>query len=136
MLEMGRAGYAPRALGRIGARTNTPVAALLANCGVGLVVLLVTQTDSLVLLSVFGALTLYISSSIAVIVLRRREPDMPRPYRTPLYPVTPVVALVLALVCAVAVVWTNPVIALVYAAILAVSWIAFVTLVPPERRTA
>jgi ethanolamine permease len=136
MLEMGRAGYAPRALGRIGARTNTPVAALLANCGIGLVVLLVTQTDSLVLLSVFGALTLYISSSIAVIVLRRREPDMPRPYRTPLYPVTPVVALVLALVCAVAVVWTNPVIALVYAAILAVSWIAFVTLVPPERRTA
>lgn len=136
MLEMGRVGFAPRALGRIGARTNTPVAALLANCGIGLAVLLVTQTDSLVLLSVFGALTLYISSSIAVIVLRRREPELARPYRMPFYPVTPVVALVLALVCAVAVVWTNPQVALVYAGILAAAWIAFVTLVPPERRTA
>jgi ethanolamine permease len=74
---------------------------------------------------VFGALTLYVVSSAAVIALRRREPELPRPYRAPLYPATPIVALVLALVCAGAMVWTYPAIALVYAGILAAAYLLF-----------
>jgi ethanolamine permease len=134
MLELGRVGYAPRRLGAVSARTNTPVVALVANCGVGLAVLRVAETDSVLLLSVFGALTLYIASSLALVVLRVREPELPRPYRTPFYPATPLVALGLALVCAGAVVWTYPRVALIYAAIIVIAWLSFVLLVPNARR--
>jgi APA family basic amino acid/polyamine antiporter len=40
---------------------------------------------------VFVSFLFYALSCLAVIVLRRREPDLPRPYRTWGYPVTPVV---------------------------------------------
>ena len=44
--------------------------------------------------------TLLVSAALAVAavyILRRRMPEMPRPYRTTLYPITPAVFLVLAL---------------------------------------
>jgi ethanolamine permease len=87
------------------------------------------------LISVFGALTLYVLSSAAVLRLRRTEPELVRPYRTPLYPATPLVALVLSLVCLVAMVWSYPLIAAVYAAILVGSWLLFVMFVPATART-
>ena len=34
----------------------------------------------------------------ALFALRRREPDLPRPYRVPLYPLLPLVAMTLAAV--------------------------------------
>ena len=136
MLEMGRARYAPAIVGNVNARTKTPVAALLVNMAIGLIALFTGKTSDLILIAVFGALTLYVLSSAAVIRLRRREPDLARPYRTPFYPVTPIVALVIALVCLGAMVWKHPWLTLVYAAILGVGWVAFVLFVPRERRTA
>jgi ethanolamine permease len=135
ILEFGRARYLPSALGQVHARTHTPIAALLANMGVGLVALLTGKTNQIIVIAVFGALTLYALSSAAVIALRRREPELARPYRAPLYPVTPVLALVLSLVCIGAMVWTHPYLALIYAAMLGGGWIAFVALVPAARRT-
>jgi ethanolamine permease len=40
--------------------------------------------------------TLYIISMTALFALRRREPDLLRPYLTPLYPLLPTVAMLLA----------------------------------------
>ncbi|HEU0033869.1 MAG TPA: ethanolamine permease [Kofleriaceae bacterium] len=133
LLELGRARYAPAILGGIHTRTQTPVAALLANMVVGIVVLLTSNTNTIILISVFGALTLYVLSSAAVIQLRRREPALDRPYHAPGYPATPVIALALALVCMGAMIWTYPVVACVYAAIVVVAWLAFATLVPRDR---
>jgi ethanolamine permease len=134
-LEFGRARYLPQMLGEVHTRTRTPVAALLANMAVGLVVLLTGKTGDIILVTVFGALTLYILSSAAVIKLRRSEPELARPYLTPLYPYTPIIALVLALVCVIAMAWTYPRLALIYVALLAGSWVLFATLVPKHRRT-
>nr|HEX4316125.1 ethanolamine permease [Kofleriaceae bacterium] len=134
ILEMGRARYVPAVLGTVNPRTNTPVAALLANLVVGLIALATSTTNDIVLVTVFGALTLYVLSSAAVIALRRREPELARPYRAPLYPVTPVVALVLALVCVAAMVWTYPIHAAVYAGALVVGYGLFAALVPVEKR--
>jgi ethanolamine permease len=78
---------------------------------------------------------MYVLSSAAVIQLRRREPDLARPYRTPLYPVTPIVALVLSLASLAAMVWIHPRIAVVYGGILGVGWLAFVLFVPAAKRT-
>jgi ethanolamine permease len=135
LLELGRAGYVPRMLGEIHPRRHTPVAALIANMGVGFVALAIGKTTDLVLFSVFGALTLYILSSAAVLKLRRSAPDLPRPYRTPGFPVTPAIALVLASLCQAAMIWTHPWHALIFAGIVGAGWLLFVWLVPPERRT-
>jgi ethanolamine permease len=136
ILEFGRAGYAPKQLGVVHAGTRTPAAALVANLAVGIIALLTGQTEQIILIAVFGALTLYILSSAAVIALRIREPELARPYRAPLYPLSPIVAIVLALVCLGAMVWTYPWIALVYVAIVAVAYVAFLLFVPASARVS
>jgi ethanolamine permease len=136
LLEFGRARYAPAVVGQVHPGTKTPVIALLVNLGIGLVALATGKTSEIILIAVFGALTLYALSSAAVIRLRRREPELPRPYRAPLYPVTPIIALVLSLVCIGAMIVRYPTLALVYAGILVGSWLLFIAFVPPERRTA
>ena len=135
ILELGRAGYAPKLLGEVHATTGTPTYALVANLVVGLIALATGKTGSVILIAVFGALTLYVLSSAAVLRLRVTEPDLARPYRTPLYPVTPIAALVLSLVCLAAMAWSYPAIAAIYGAILAVSSVLFLVLVPAHRRT-
>jgi len=133
LLEMGRARFAPAALGVINPTTKTPVAALLANMGIGVVALLTGHTSDIILIAVFGALGLYILSSAAVLALRVKEPALERPYRAPLYPVTPVVALVLSVVCAVAMVWSHPWHAAIFAGLVGGSWLGFVALARPSR---
>jgi len=39
-----------------------------------------------------GTLTAFIVVSIGVIILRRREPDLPRGFKVPGYPITPVLS--------------------------------------------
>jgi ethanolamine permease len=136
LLEFGRARYAPAAVGVVHASTKTPVVALLVNLGIGLVTLATGKTSDIILIAVFGALTLYALASAAVIRLRIKEPDLPRPYHAPLYPLTPIIALVLSLVCIGAMIWKYPALALVYAAILVGSFLLFLLFVPKERRTA
>jgi ethanolamine permease len=135
LLELGRAGYAPRLVGNVNATTKTPVVALIVNMGIGFIALATGQTDDILLISVFGALTLYILSSAAVLRLRHREPDLARPYKAPWYPITPIVALVLALGCFGTMIWLHPLHALIYAAIVGGAWALFVMFVPRERRT-
>jgi ethanolamine permease len=118
MLELGRTGYAPAFLGRVHPRTGTPAAALLVNAGIGVAAILSTRTGDLIVLSGFGAVTLYALSMLALFALRRREPALPRPFRAIAYPWFPATALALALLALVAMVWTNHGVSLVYAAIL------------------
>ena len=116
--EFGRTGYAPRIFGRVLQHRQTPAAALLLNMAIGIIALLTGKTDTIILISVFGALTLYVVAMLAFFKLRRTEPEMPRPYRTPLYPWSPAIALILSLICLGTMVWFNRQCALVYAAIL------------------
>jgi ethanolamine permease len=136
ILELGRARYLPAVVGEVHPGTRTPVVALLVNLGVGLVTLATGKTQQVILISVFGALTLYILSSAAVFKLRRAEPALARPYRTPGYPVTPAIALVLSLVCVVAMIVKYPTLALVYAAIVTIACVLFFVFVPKERRSS
>ena len=117
--ELGRTGYAPRFLGRVHPRTGTPVAALAANAAIGIAAILSSRTGDLIVLSGLGAVALYALSMLALFVLRRRAPDLPRPYRTWGYPVVPAVALGLAVLCLVSMIWYNRAVAVVFAAILA-----------------
>ena len=73
----------------------------------------------------FGALTMYVVSAAAVIRLRKIDPELERPYRTPLYPAPPLIAIGLSLICLVAMTRGHPYLALLYAGILVVSWLGF-----------
>lgn len=54
IMELGRVRYVPEALGRVHPRTQTPVAALLANLGVGLIALFTGRTSDIILIGVTG----------------------------------------------------------------------------------
>jgi ethanolamine permease len=135
IMELGRVRYLPQALGKINSKTKTPMIALLGNLVVGLFALFTGRTSDIILISVFGALTLYIFSSAAVLKLRKSEPDLPRPYKAPLYPYTPIIALVLSIGAAIAMTVKHPGLAAAYVGILFAAWVLFKLLVPREHRT-
>lgn len=123
--EFGRVKFAPPFLGKIHRKFRTPSNALIINMVVGVVALLTGKTGEIITISVFGALTLYIISMIALIRLRRREPALERPFRVPLYPIFPLTALVIAIVSIVAMTIYNSYLALIYILILATAYILF-----------
>ncbi len=79
-------------LGQWNARTGTPVAALLVQGAIALV--LVGILGSFVNTLLYTAAPVYLfyfATTISVMVLRRKDPATPRPYRMWGYPVTPLV---------------------------------------------
>ena len=130
-LEFGRVRYLPAALGRVNARRQTPVSALLVNMVVGIIALLSGRTGEIITISCFGALTLYVLSMITVLVLRRKEPELERPFRVPFYPIFPIVALVIGAICLVAMITLNIKLSAIYFLLLALSYIWFHFFVKP-----
>jgi ethanolamine permease len=101
LFALSRAGYLPRWLSVTGKR-RTPYLALIVPGTIGFALAVtVADGDRLINIAVFGATVSYVLMMASHIVLRRREPNLERPYRTPGGVVTTGIALVLA-VCAVA----------------------------------
>jgi ethanolamine permease len=124
-LEFGRVNYAPAFLGKIHPRFQTPANALFVNMIIGIVALLTGKTGEIITISVFGALTLYILSMISMLVLRKKEPELPRPFRSPLFPIFPITALLIASVSFLAMTFYNAKLALIYFLILGLSYLVF-----------
>jgi ethanolamine permease len=123
--EFGRVGFAPAFLKNIHRKFQTPANALLINMGIGIVALLTGKTLEIITISVFGALTLYIVSMIALLRLRKKEPNLERPFNVPLYPIFPVVALIIAIVSLAAMTIYNLKLALFYFLIIGLCYLAF-----------
>jgi ethanolamine permease len=132
--EFGRVRFAPPWIGRIHARFQTPVNALFINMLIGIVALCTGKTDEIITISVFGALTLYILSMVSLLMLRKSEPGLNRPFRVPLYPAAPVVALGIALISFIAMTIYNFKLAVIYCGLLAGCYIVF-KLFYKEKRT-
>jgi ethanolamine permease len=128
--EFGRVGFAPAFLGRISSRFLTPANALICNTLIGICALLAGRTGEIITISVFGALMLYIISMISTLTLRKTEPDLIRPFRVPFFPATPVIALIIAVVSFVAMVYYNLVLSGIFLAIILVAYIIFKVLKP------
>jgi ethanolamine permease len=126
-LEFGRVKFAPAFLARIHSRFKTPSNALLVNMAIGIATLVVfkDKTADIIIISVFGALTLYIVSMIALLRLRKKEPQLERPFKVPAYPIFPIVALFIAIVSFVAMTIYNKELAAIYFLLLGVSYVAF-----------
>jgi APA family basic amino acid/polyamine antiporter len=89
-----------RSVGAVHPRYQTPHVAILALSGLALVYVTLQSFEWLVEAFVLASLPFWALSVASVIVLRRRRPDLPRAYRTPGYPIVPLlfVAAMLALV--------------------------------------
>ena len=90
ILAMARDGLFFRSFGRVSPRFRTPVVATVAQAAWAAAFTLVGTFQQLFTSYVFTAWIFYGLAVAGVIVLRRREPDLDRPYRCPWYPVTPV----------------------------------------------
>ncbi len=123
--EFGKIGNAPRILGKVHTRFQTPANALIFNSILGIIILCTGKTAEIIIISVFGALTLYIFSMLAVLQLRKKAPAMNRPFRVPFYPFTPIVALVLAIICLIALCYYNILLAICYFSILLFFFLLF-----------
>ncbi|HEX9511001.1 MAG TPA: ethanolamine permease [Puia sp.] len=124
-LEFGRVRYIPSAFGTIHPKFKTPANALLVNMCIGIIALLTGKTSEIITISCFGALTLYILSMITVLALRKKEPELERPFRVPFYPLFPLVALGIAVVSLVAMITLNIKLSLIYFSLLALAYIWF-----------
>jgi len=120
--EMGKARNFPTVFGSISKKFRTPALALIGNMFVGILALLSGKTAEIITLSVFGALTLYVIAMIALIRLRKKEPELHRPFRVPLYPLFPIIVLLVGIVSLISMFVYNMVIGLIYVFILLVSY--------------
>ncbi len=98
---LSRAGYLPRVLSLTNGR-KAPTLALIVPGVIGFLLSLTGQGAVLLNMAVFGAALSYVLMMVSHIVLRRREPDMPRPYRTPGGVATTGFALVVAVISVIA----------------------------------
>ncbi|MET8678708.1 ethanolamine permease [Streptomyces sp. NPDC004647] len=96
LFALSRAGYLPRFLS-LTSRRKAPYLGLLVPGAIGFSLAAATGDGARMLnVAVFGATISYALMALSHIVLRRREPELPRPYRTPGGIVTSSVAFALA----------------------------------------
>lgn len=104
IVAMGRIGFAlardgllPPAIGKVHPRWGTPVLMTVLTVGVVAILAGLVPISVLAEMVSIGTLFAFVVVSIAVVVLRRTQPEMKRPFRTPLVPLVPVLATVCCL---------------------------------------
>ncbi|NSL51051.1 ethanolamine permease [Calidifontibacillus erzurumensis] len=107
IFALSRAGYLPPVLATLHKTRRTPYLAITLPGIIGLILVVLFNPDDLILISTFGALVSYISMNLSVIILRKKEPNLPRTYKTPLYPFTSIISLILAVISIFASVFAN-----------------------------
>lgn len=134
IFALARAGYLPGALASVNRRFQTPHWAILAGGVVGILAIFsdsliviggLSLTANIVTMAVFGAIVMYIISMAALFKLRHSEPALERPFRAPLYPFAPALALGLAVLCLVAMVYYNGLLALIFGALMLAGYAYF-----------
>ncbi len=97
VFALSRAGYLPHWLSLTGKR-KVPTMALVVPGIIGFLLSLTGEGDLMITMAVFGATISYAMMMLSHIILRIKEPNMVRPYRTPGGVVTTGIAFVLAIV--------------------------------------
>jgi ethanolamine permease len=124
--EFGKASYLPTVLGKINPKFKTPHWALIAKMVVGIAVIVAgVKADQIITIATFGALTLYIISSFSLFALRKKEPNLERPFRVPLFPLFPTIAASIAGIALVAMAVYNTTLFIYFVAIMLAGYIYF-----------
>ncbi len=96
--SMGEGGMFPAFLGKAHPRFHTPAASLVVQAAWSVLLLFSGTFDTLTDTLIFVSWFFYVANAWAVVVLRRREPEAPRPFKVPWYPFVPVVFVCFGLV--------------------------------------
>ncbi|MBZ9685445.1 amino acid permease [Clostridium estertheticum] len=81
-------------LSTLNSKTRTPIYSGVLIGIIAIIMTLVGNFNQLTDLLVFVLWFFYVMTFIAVIVLRKKQPDLKRPYIVPLYPVVPIIAII------------------------------------------
>lgn len=123
-----------RRLGEVHPRFRTPAFAIAAGAAWAAVLAASGTFEQLLTYVVFSGWVFYGLGALSIFVLRRREPDAPRPFRVPGYPLTPALFVLAAGAIVVNAIFTQPARALVGLAVMAAGVPAY--LVWRRRRQA
>jgi APA family basic amino acid/polyamine antiporter len=103
-----RDGYFFRALAGVNSRYRTPGASILALSMWAALLVLSGGYRELFTLLIFPSWILYGMTTSAVLVLRRKKPDLPRPYQTIGYPIIPIIFVLVACAFIFSTLWDSP----------------------------
>ncbi len=133
IFALSRAGFMPKYFGAVNDRFKTPHRAIIAGAVVGVAAIMsddlqfngMTLTANLITMSVFGAIVMYIVSMMSLFALRKKEPNLARPFKAVAYPAFPAIALTLALISLVTIIYYNQQLTLVFFGLMALGYIYF-----------
>nr|WP_264475079.1 APC family permease [Salinirubrum litoreum] len=91
---MGRERQLPAQLGRLHARFGTPFVAVLASAAVMLLAVVVVPIRTVGNLASLFSLLGFVVVNLAVIRIRRQQPNLERPFEIPYYPLPPILGIV------------------------------------------
>jgi len=114
VFAMARSGYLPRFLSGISHRFKTPHWAIIIGGVISFIALFTGTTGQVVVLSVMGAVFMYMMSMVSLFILRKKEPGLDRPFASPFYPVFPAIALLISTVTLFAIIWFNAILSLFF----------------------
>lgn len=103
-------GLAPRPLARLSARGRIPIVAVLVQGALACVYVTGGGFDDLTNAVVFASWMFYALNAGSVLLLRRREPERPRPFRVPGFPVVPVIYVALSVLLLASTVYEAPIV--------------------------
>ena len=126
IFALSRSRLLPHFLSAVNKRFQTPHWALLAGGVAGIVSLFTGTTDKVIIISALGAVFMYAISMLALLRMRGKEKRIDSSFKTPCYPWFPVMALVLSVVCMIAIIWYNLLLSLVFFAGLIMLLLLFV----------
>jgi ethanolamine permease len=135
IFALSRAGYMPKFFGVVNEKFKTPHRAIIAGAVVGVIAIAgdefqfagMTLTANLITMSVFGAIVMYIVSMMSLFKLRQKEPRLDRPFKAIAYPLFPAIALVLAAISLVTMIYFNQQLSLVFFGLMALGFVYFAT---------
>ncbi len=136
IFALARSGYMPKYFAAVHPEFKTPHRAIIAGGVVGVAAIFsddliqfggMTLTANLITMAVFGAIVMYIMSMLSLFALRKKEPGLSRPFPAIGYPLFPAIALVLAIVCLVTMIYYNQLLALVFLGLMALGYVYFLT---------
>ncbi|GCD42290.1 amino acid permease [Streptomyces paromomycinus] len=122
LMSMSRDGLVPRVFERISPKTSTPVAGTWIVAVLFAVPAAVVPLDVVMNLTTIGTLAVMAVVNVSVMVLRRTRPDLPRRFRVPLFPLSPVLGIAF---CAYLIYGTGPATWLQFAGFLVVGALVY-----------
>ncbi|PJJ45096.1 amino acid/polyamine/organocation transporter (APC superfamily) [Glutamicibacter mysorens] len=93
LLSMGRDGLIPRFFAKVSPSTRTPVIGTYVTGAVVAIAASLIPLGQLAEATSIGTLFAFSLVGVSVIYLRKTQPDIPRTFRVPLYPVTPMLGI-------------------------------------------